>query len=174
MNKNLITAFFLSLILVVCILAADDTTSLFNVSIKYNQASDFGAGSIKLTGDFLNQIQYQNGTSTTGKEIDFVYSATGTVSSITPVTIDLAGLTNFRGTSLTAAKVKTFAVKNTDTTHTLSIGGSWIATESIEQYGLLLKSSPIAGLTVASSASSFIISAATSSNYEIFIAGIKN
>lgn len=174
MKKNLITACFLSLILVVCILAADETTSLFNVSIKYNQTADFGGGSIKLTGDFLNQIQYQNGTSTVGKELDFVYSATGTVSSLTPVIIDLTGLTNFRGVALSANKIKTFAVKNTDTVYGLSIGGSWIATESIEQYGLLLKSSPIAGLTVASGASSFIISAATSSNYEIFIAGIKN
>ena len=168
----------LGILLIACLLSyilyAGENDCLFSVSVKYNQTATFGGGNVMLAGEYLNEIRYQPGTATDGKEIDCYYSASGTVSSATPISIDLRSLTSFQGTALSINTVKIFALKNNGSVASISVGGVWLATETIEPYGSVIISSPLAGKTVSSGSSDIIISTASSSTYEIFIAGIKN
>ena len=155
----------------VCLFAGGEKARL-NFSTKYQQANSFGTGEITLSGEFLNQVQFETGTDT--KQINAIYCATGTVSSASYDTINFQSLTDFVGSSLSFSKIKVFCIKNTTASATLSCGGTWLATETIELYGSIIKCYPDAGISVVATSSTIVLSATASTTYELFIAGIKN
>lgn len=172
MRKNILFGISFFLLFIIALFA--DTDALFSVSTKYNQSAVFGGGIVKLSGEYLNQVQYNSGSGTDSKQIDFCYSASGTVTSATPVLIDMASLTDFRGESLSINSTKIWALKNTSSVASLSAGGTWLATQTIEMYGSLIFSSPLAGRSISSTTSQVYLSTPSSATYEIFIAGLKN
>ena len=178
MNNENMNRLFMALLagfLIISITCVADSLSVFfNFSEKYNQTSVFGGGTTKLVGEFSNQVQYESGTATDAKEVDTIYVATGTIPSAATLTVDLRSLADFKGTAFSFSKIKTFCVRNSSTTASISFGGTWVATETITPLGLNVKTSPLAGLTVASGASVVNVSTPSNSEYELAIIGIKN
>jgi len=174
MKKNsLKLAFLLSFTLCSLLFGSDTLTVFFSFSEKYDQRSTFGGGSSKLTGEFENKFIFYPGTATDSKEADILYTATGSIASISTATIDLESLTDYKGTAFKFEKIKSFALKNSSSTNTISFGGTWIATETIQPLGINLKTAPLAGLSVSSITNKIQISTPSTSEYELLIIGIK-
>lgn len=170
------TALILSFFALAITLCADSVSSFLNITAKYDSRATVGPGIARFVGEFGHQLNFVQGTGTGTETIDAVYAMSGTVTSSTTGIYDLHDLTDFRGASLSFRLVKIFGVRNISTADELTVGmDSWLKTTTLGLAGSLVNVSPLAGLTVATGTDIVTISTtATSTAYEIFIAGIKN